>query len=112
MRQPAMLLLLATAATFAGCDWAESVGGRINLESTSLTNRCYVVMQAAIPYATLDFGKRTSENKGISVITAHVEARRIDHPNQEGISRDLAADCEFDDNVMVNFHLTGFGPQH
>ena len=108
MRQPAVIFMLTAA--LAGCNWPENAGHRVNPDSMSLADRCAATMQAAIPYAELDIGKATSQNKGVSVIAAHVEARRTDHPTQEGISRDLAADCEFNDNVLVSFHLTGFGP--
>lgn len=104
------LIALCLAATLAGCSWAESVGGRVNPGSISLADRCALVMQAAIPYADIDIGKRTSQNKGVSTILAHVEGTRTDHPNTEGISRDVAADCEFSDTVLTSFHLTGFGP--
>jgi hypothetical protein len=110
MRQPAVISLLAATLSLTGCNWAESIGGRVNPESMGLADRCYAVMREAIPYAVLDIGKRTSQNKGISIITAHVEARRIDHPGQEGVPRDLAADCEFVDTVLASFHLTGFAP--
>jgi hypothetical protein len=112
MRQPAVILLLLAATPLAGCGWAESVGGRVNPGSMSLADRCATVMTAAIPYAELDIGKRSSENKGISIIAAHVEATRTDHAGDPGLARNLAADCEFDNGALVSFHLTGLGPEH
>ena len=106
------LAVLCLASTLVGCDWAQGVGGRVNPGSLSLADRCALVMQAAIPYADIDIGKRTSQGKGVSTILAHVEGTRTDHPNAEGISRNLAADCEFNDNALISFHLTGLGPEH
>src|SRR5258708_4715909 len=103
---------LCLAVTVAGCNWAQSVGGHVNPGSMSLPDRCAAVVQAAIPYADIDIGKATSQNKGVSTILAHVEGARTDHPNAEGISRNLAADCEFSDNALVSFRLTGIGPEH
>jgi hypothetical protein len=114
MRQSAVIPLLV-AATLTGCgfgDWAQNVGGSVNPASLGLGDRCAALMKAAIPYADLDIGKRTSENKGISLIAAHVEAARIDHSNDPGIGRDLTADCEFDNAALVSFHLTGLNPGH
>ena len=114
MRQPAVIPLLVAAA-LTGCgfgDWAQNVGGQVNPGSMGLADRCAAVMKAAISYADLDIGKRTSENKGVSLIAAHVEAARIDHPNDPGIARDLTADCEFDNAALVSFHLIGLNPGH
>ena len=103
--RPAFLLFCLIAAGLTGC------GGRLRPDSgVGLADRCAAIMTAAIPYADLDFSKRTSANKGISVITARVEATRIDHPNDPGMARDFAADCEFSDTVLVSFHLTGLVP--
>jgi hypothetical protein len=103
---------ICLAATLAGCNLVERVGSHVNPGSMSLAERCAAMMQAAVPYADIDIGKATSQNKGISTIVAHVEGTRTDHPNTEGISRNLAADCEFNDTVLSSFHLTGFGPGH
>jgi hypothetical protein len=102
------LAFICLAATLAGCGFAE----RVNPGSLGLADRCAQVMQVAIPYADIDIGKRTSQNKGVSTIVAHVEGARTDHPNQEGLARDLAADCEFYNNALVGFHLTGVGAEH
>jgi hypothetical protein len=100
-------LLFCLIASLTGC------GGRLYPDSSKgLADRCAAIMTAAIPYADLDIGKRTSANKGISIITAHVEATRADHPNDPGMARDFAADCEFNDTVLVSFHLTGLVPGH
>src|ERR1700690_320981 len=101
---------ICLAATLAGCNWAQGVGSRVNPGSMSLADRCAAVMTAAIPYADIEIGKTTSQNKGVSTILAHVEGTRTDHPSGEGISRNLIADCEFSDNVLVSFHLAGLGP--
>jgi hypothetical protein len=106
------LVVICLAASLAGCNWAQGVSGRVNPGSMSLADRCAQVMQAAIPYGDIEIGKTTSQNKGVSTILAHVEGARTDHPSAEGISRNLTADCEFNDNVLVSFHLTGLGPEH
>jgi hypothetical protein len=104
--------VIGLAAALASCTWAERVGGRVNPDSMGLGDRCAAVMQAAIPYADIEIGNRTSQNKGVSTILAHVEGTRTDHPNQEGLARNLAADCEFYNTVLISFHLIGFAPEH
>jgi hypothetical protein len=111
MRAPAVILILIAAA-LTGCGLSERVGSHINPSSMSLAERCAAMMQAAMPYADIDIGKATSRNKGVDTILAHVEGTRTDHPDAEGISRNLIADCEFSDTVLASFHLTGFGPEH
>jgi hypothetical protein len=106
------LVGLCLAATLAGCSWAERVGAHIDPDTMGLADRCAAVMRGAMPYGDIDIGKSTSENKGVNTILAHVEGHRTDHPKDEGMARDLAADCEFNDTVLVSFHLSGFGPEH
>jgi hypothetical protein len=112
MRAPALTPILIAGLLLAGCSLSERVGSHINPSSMSLAERCAAMMQAAMPYADIDIGKATSQNKGVSTILAHVEGTRTDHPDAEGISRNLIADCEFSDTVLASFHLTGFGPEH
>jgi hypothetical protein len=112
MRSLAFICLAATLAACGAGEWAYGVGGRVNPGSLGLADRCAAMLQAAIPYADLDIGKRTSQNKGVSTILAHVEGARTDHPKEEGMARDLTADCEFNDTVLVSFRLTGLGPEH
>ncbi|HXP04459.1 MAG TPA: hypothetical protein VN808_10080 [Stellaceae bacterium] len=112
MRALAVTPVLVAGLLLAGCDWAGRVSGHVNPGSMSLAERCAAMMQAAIPYADIDIGKSTSQNRGVSTILAHVEGTRTDHPNTEGIARNLTADCEFNDTALVSFHLTGIGPEH
>lgn len=110
MRAPAALVLAVTAGLLCGCDWAKDVGGRVNPDSLSLADRCANFMKAAMPSAEIEIAKRTSENTGIRTITARVEGTRTDGAKDAPIERDLAAECHFDNNLLVGFQWTKGGP--
>jgi hypothetical protein len=75
-----------------------------------LADRCADIMQAAMPSADIDIDKRTSQSPGLNTIIAHVEGRRTDLP--EGLPpHDLAAECEFDSNILTAFRWTKGGPE-
>jgi hypothetical protein len=105
-----VVLCLATA----GCgvpEWANGERSKIYPTSMSLADRCFAILQAAIPYAELQPGKLSSQNKGIDLIVARAEAARTDHPDDTLMARDLAAECEFDNNVLTAFRWLKGGPK-
>src|SRR6185437_14247515 len=99
MRLRVALVMLACAGLLCSCDWAKDMSGRVNPDTLSLADRCANFMKAAMPGAEIDFGKRTSENTGVRTLTARVEGTRTDGP----IERDLAAECQFDNNLLTGF---------
>src|ERR1700730_4189607 len=109
MHPLAAILLLTAAGGLVGCNLAERAG-RINPGSVSMADRCGEVMKAAMPFAGSDIEKRTSENAGVKTIVARVEAVRSDLPADGKLPRDLAAECKFDNTVLVGFRWTKGGP--
>ena len=114
MRCLAATAIVTLCLSTAGCgvpEWANGERSKIYPVSMSLGDRCFAILQAAIPYAELTPDKLTSQNKGIDLIVARAEARRTDHPGDTLMPRDLAAECEFDNNVLTAFHWLKGGPQ-
>jgi hypothetical protein len=105
--------ILVAALSLAGCgvpDWANGERSKIYPSSMSLADRCFAILQAAIPYADLKPGALSSQNKGIDIIVARAEATRTDHPEDTLMARDLAAECEFDNIVLTGFRWIRGGP--
>ena len=108
----AMRPLVAIAATIAaagllgGC----GIGGKIAPDTVSLADRCADIMQRAMPFADIEIGKRISEGTGIRTITARVEGTRDDLPKDAPGDRDLAVECQFDNNILTGFRWTKGGP--
>jgi hypothetical protein len=114
MRFCSATAILIAALSLAGCgvpEWANGERRKIYPSSMSLADRCFAILQAAIPYAELKPGKLTSQNKGIDVIVARAEATRTDHPEDTLMARDLAAECEFTNTVLTAFHWLKGGQQ-
>ena len=76
-----------------------------------LAERCADVMQRAFPNATIDIGKSEASATGLTTIVAHVEGVRSDMPPEGPVTRDLAVECQFDNNVLTGFRWTT-GPLH
>ena len=103
-------LFVLAASFLAGCSWSQKIEGRIAPDTVSLADRCGAIMQAAMPFAQLDLGDRTSHSPDVSTIIAQVAATRTDLPKDVTTGRDLMAECTFRDNVMVAFRWTKGGP--
>jgi hypothetical protein len=93
--------LIAAGSLLAGC------GVKV---SQSLADRCADIMQEAMSFAEMDIDKRTSESTGINKVVARVEGRRTDLP-EGSPPRDMAAECEFDSNILTGFRWTKGGPE-
>jgi hypothetical protein len=109
MCRPVAAILLAMLF-LTGCDWSQRMSARVAPDTVSLADRCAAIMQAAMSFATLDIGDRTSKGVDIRTITAQVTARRTDQPDNPNVDRDMGAECTFVDNVMTAFHWTKGGP--
>jgi hypothetical protein len=106
---------LLAAGSVAGCgagDFVHRIGGDINPDSLSLADRCGKIMRSAMPFAEIEIETATSDS-GHDILTAHVEGKRTDDPKNEAIDRDVAAECRFDNAVMIGFKWTkGGAPVH
>ena len=68
-------------------------------------------MQRAFPSASIEIGKSDASATSLTTIVAHVEGNRTDMPAGGPLTRDLAVECRFDDNILTGFHWTA-GPEH
>jgi len=68
-------------------------------------------MQRAFPSASIEVGKSDASATGLTTIVAHVEGTRTDMPAGGSLTRDLAVECRFDDNILTGFRWTA-GPEH
>ena len=110
MCRAAAIAILLAVGPLAGCDWSQRLEGRIAPDTVSLADRCASIMQAAMRFATIDIGDRTSEAKGVRTIVARVEGTRTDLPKDSPGDRDLAVECTFENNVLTAFRWTKGGP--
>jgi hypothetical protein len=103
-------IIVLVVASLAGCSWSQKMEGRLAPDTVSLADRCGAIMQAAMPFAQLELGNRTSHSPDVSTIIAQVAATRTDLPKDATIGRDLIAECTFENNVMTAFRWTKGGP--
>jgi hypothetical protein len=109
MRPFAAITLLA-AFLVAGCEVSHRVAGVINPDTLSLADRCGEVMRLAMPFAEIEIKNRTSENSGVDLLTARVEGLRSDLPKDGPQPREVAAECQFDNQTLTGFRWTQGGP--
>jgi hypothetical protein len=76
-----------------------------------LAERCADIMQRAFPSATIEIGKSDVSATSLTTIVARVEGIRSDIPPEGPLRRDLAVECQFDNNILTGFRWTA-GPQH
>ena len=86
----------------AGCGVTRDVG---------LAGRCADIMQRAFPSATIEIGKSEASATGLTTIVAHVEGTRSETPPEGPLTRNLAVECQFDNNILTGFRWTA-GPLH
>ena len=109
MRPFAAIAILA-AFLVAGCEVSHRVAGAINPDSMGLADRCGEIMRMAMPFAEIEIKNRASENSGVDLLTARVEGVRSDLPKDSPLPRDVAAECQFDNQTLTGFHWTQGGP--
>jgi hypothetical protein len=100
-RQASTGTLLAILATVvAGCSIPRDVG---------LAERCADFMHRAYPGAAFEIAKSEASAVSLTTIVARVEGVRTDMPEGGPLTRDLAVECRFDENVLTGFRWTA-GP--
>jgi hypothetical protein len=95
-------VLIALSALLVGCGIPRSVG---------LAERCADIMKSAYPSAAIDITKSEAAATSLTTIIARVEGSRSDLPPEAPLRRELAAQCRFDENILIEFHWTA-GPLH
>jgi hypothetical protein len=98
----ALLTLAVLSSVLATCVIPHDVG---------LAERCADTMQRAFPSATIEIGKSEASATSLTAIIAHVEGVRSDAPPEGPLTRDLAVECQFDNNILTGFRWTA-GPLH
>jgi hypothetical protein len=102
----AAILAVVAAGLLTGC----GLSRRIAPDTVSLADRCSEIMKAAMPFADIDIGNRSSQSTDIRTIVVHVEGTRTDKAGNDQVGHDLAAECTFEDGVLTGFHWTKGGP--
>ena len=96
------LCVSVVGCLFTGCGVTRDVG---------LAGRCADTMLHAFPSADIEINKSEASATGLTMIVAHVEGVRTDMPAGGPLTRDLAVECQFDNNILTGFRWTA-GPLH
>lgn len=99
---PAAIVLSIVCSFCAGCGITRDVG---------LAARCADIMQRAFPSATIEIGNSEASATGLTTIIARVDGVRSDLPPGGSLTRDLAVECQFDNNILTGFRWTA-SPLH
>ena len=99
---PAALCLGVVCSLCTGCGITRDVG---------LAGRCADIMLRAFPSANIEIGKSDASATGLTTIIARVQGVRTDIPPEGPLTRDLAVEGQFDNNVLTGFRWTA-GPLH
>jgi hypothetical protein len=110
-RDAALLAAIAACGLLIGCGIGRSAEKVVEAVSGGLSDTCGEFMRAAFPVADIRITKREASGTGINTVVAHVEGVRKDLPKDVPLSHDLAAECQFTDNVLTGFKWTR-GPLH
>jgi hypothetical protein len=98
----ALLSFAVLSSVLATCSIPRDVG---------LAARCADIMQLAFPSANIEIGKSEASATSLTTIVARVEGIRSDMPPEGPLARDLAVECQFDNNILTGFRWTA-GPLH
>jgi len=114
MRRFTIICIAAAGLLLAGCgirQAARDLTGSLAPDAVSLADRCAGAMRQALPSANIRVDNETSQNTGINTMTARVEGTRTEYPQDSAIARDVAVECHFDGEMLVDFHWTKGAPQ-
>jgi hypothetical protein len=100
-RWPAAALLgLATAALLSGC----------GIREVGVADRCTDLMEEAFPGGKFKVTKAEAAPDpaapSITGVVARVEATRTDVPAGDALAHDVAVECRFEGNVLIQFRWT------
>ena len=109
MRDPKTIAFAIFAVALAGCS-LQKMQGKLVPDTVSLGDRCAAIMQTAMPFAQIELGARGARDLDVRTIIVQVSGTRTDLPKDAAESRDLAAECTFENNVMTAFRWTKGGP--
>jgi hypothetical protein len=101
LRQASTVFVCAAlCAVGAGCGVPRDIGA---------AERCADLMRRAYPSAAIDIAKTEASATSLTTIVARAEGVRTDLPQGAPLTRDLAVECRFDENVLTGFRWTA-GP--
>jgi len=93
-------LLLVTACGVAKPPLPSELGGQ-----SAPAEHCLDVFKQAIPDADIEITSAKSVNDSVAKATVTIEGTRDVTPSA-ALARDLAAECKFDHDVLMDFHWT------
>ena len=76
---------------------------------SGMAERCAELMKSAYPGADIDITKSEAAAASLTAIVAHVEGERTNQPAHASVSRHVAVECKFDNNILTGFRWTA-GP--
>ena len=103
-----LMRALGSAATVLGLVCCLGAGCGVT-RNVGLAARCGDIMQLAFPSAAIEIGKSEATATSLTTIVARVEGTRSDIPSDGPVMRNLAAECQFDNNILTAFRWTA-GP--
>jgi hypothetical protein len=98
----------ASAIAAAGC-FSVFLAACHLVAPNGMADRCAELMKSAYPGADIDITKRDAAATSLTTILAHVEGERTNLPAHASVSRHLAVECKFDNNILTGFRWTA-GP--
>lgn len=95
-----LLIAVLAMAPLGGC----GLGSEVRVKTPA--DVCVETMRRALPEAQFDITKQTSEADTLTRTRVDIEATRTDAPPSALIMSDVAAECMFDRDTLVDFHWT------
>lgn len=95
MRRALFFLMIAPA--LAGCG--------LTGERKPVGEFCADLVIQALP-GDVEITHKSTASEGIAQVTATVDATRTDVAPTAAVAREVAAECKFDHDVLVDFHWT------
>ena len=103
-----LMRALGSAAMVLGLVCCLSTGCGVTRD-VGLAARCADIMQLAFPSANIEVGESEASATSLTTIVARVEGTRSNIPPDGPLMRNLAVECQFDNNILTAFHWTA-GP--
>ncbi|MEI9984903.1 MAG: hypothetical protein WDN69_17885 [Aliidongia sp.] len=91
-----LLWLCPVAATLTGC-------GLFSDKPTAV-EQCADLMLDAYPDGDIDITHKSTVNSSITTMLVTIEGARSDIPPTAAVAHDVAVQCKFDHEVLVDFH--------
>ena len=94
------------ASMVLACAALCALGGGCAPRDVGVAERCAELLRRAYPSAAIDVTKSTASATSLTTIVAEAEGVRTDLSPGASLTRDLAVECRFDENVLTGFRWT------